>query len=125
MPDYRVIWHIDQIDADTPVGAALEVLRIHRDPDSIATVFDVHDSNGARYRVDLDEHLPVPRHRARTVDNTASQTHRLVRRPPNLVGWGPRLPARPPTRCVRAHERNSIDGLDRPVVPCVRSSPDR
>ncbi|WP_280445023.1 hypothetical protein [Nocardia brasiliensis] len=60
MPDYRVIWHIGQLDADAPVGAALEALAIHRDPDSIAAVFDVHDSSGARYRVDLDEHLPVP-----------------------------------------------------------------
>ncbi|WP_107657467.1 hypothetical protein [Nocardia suismassiliense] len=60
MPDYSVIWHIDQLDADTPVDAAHEALNIHRNPESIATVFEVHDSNGARYRIDLDGHPPVP-----------------------------------------------------------------
>ncbi|GAA5091439.1 hypothetical protein [Nocardia iowensis] len=59
MPDYSVTWHIDQLTADTPLGAAREALDMHRDPDSIATVFDVYDS-GARYRVDLDDRPPVP-----------------------------------------------------------------
>lgn len=38
--EYRVTWTID-IEADSPVDAAQEALRIQRDKDSIATVFDV------------------------------------------------------------------------------------
>lgn len=60
MAEYSVTWHIDQLDADTPVGAARAALDIHRDPSSVATVFEVHDSNGARYHVDLDDDLPTP-----------------------------------------------------------------
>lgn len=37
---YRVVWKID-IDADSHREAAEKALRIHRNPDSIATVFDV------------------------------------------------------------------------------------
>lgn len=40
MPFYRVTWKID-IAADTPEEAAEEALRIHRDPESIATVFNI------------------------------------------------------------------------------------
>lgn len=37
---YRVIWEID-LDAESPREAAELALKIHRDPDSIATVFVV------------------------------------------------------------------------------------
>jgi len=46
---YRVKWEID-IDADSPRQAALEALKIQRDRNSMATVFEV---NGAR--IDLSE----------------------------------------------------------------------
>lgn len=51
---YFISWEID-IDADTPEAAAREALRIQRDPDSIATVFDVFDEDGVDNRVDLEE----------------------------------------------------------------------
>jgi hypothetical protein len=38
--NYRVVWEID-IEADSPREAAAEALRIQRDPQSIATVFEV------------------------------------------------------------------------------------
>jgi hypothetical protein len=40
MPTYRVKWTID-IDADSAKEAAVRALRIQRDTDSTATVFDV------------------------------------------------------------------------------------
>jgi len=40
MPMYKVTWVID-LDARTPRAAAKEALKIQRDPDSIATAFDV------------------------------------------------------------------------------------
>ena len=45
MPTYCVRWIID-IEVDTPEVAAQEALRIQRDPDSIATVFEVQDQDG-------------------------------------------------------------------------------
>ena len=41
MAQFRVSWHID-IEAGTPQQAARQALAIQRDPESIATVFDVH-----------------------------------------------------------------------------------
>jgi len=46
MAQYRVTWEIE-LDADTPEDAAREALAIMRDPDSIATVFTVHDQDTA------------------------------------------------------------------------------
>lgn len=40
MPEYRVIWEMD-IDASSPREAAEEALKVHRDPESIATIFTV------------------------------------------------------------------------------------
>ena len=51
---YRISWEID-IDADTPVEAARKALAVQRDPESIATVFDVTDERGKRVRVDLSK----------------------------------------------------------------------
>jgi hypothetical protein len=50
---YRVSWTID-IDAGTPEEAAREAVATHRDPDSIASVFDVTGEDGKTVEVDLD-----------------------------------------------------------------------
>lgn len=53
MPEYRVRWEIT-VEAKSVKAAAEEALRIHRDPASIATVFDVQPLLGRRWnRVDL------------------------------------------------------------------------
>jgi hypothetical protein len=49
-----VIWEIDLATA-SPKEAALEALRIQRDSNSIATVFDVSDADGNIERIDLGE----------------------------------------------------------------------
>ena len=49
----RVIWEID-LDADSQREAAEKALAIHRNPESIATVFDVVDKTGRKTTVDLD-----------------------------------------------------------------------
>lgn len=56
MAEYLVTWSID-IDADSPEDAAAQALEIHRDPDSIATIFKVrHKSSGVTIFVDtLDQ----------------------------------------------------------------------
>ena len=41
MPNYLVQWEIE-LDADSPLDAALRALVIHRDPESVATVFLVN-----------------------------------------------------------------------------------
>ena len=41
MPNYSVRWTIDIFDADGPEHAAVKALIMHRDPDSIATYFEV------------------------------------------------------------------------------------
>lgn len=51
---YLVTWEID-IVAATPAEAARKALAIQRDPDSIATVFDVADKEGSVTRVDLSD----------------------------------------------------------------------
>jgi len=56
MPDYLVEWDIDIFDVPTPHGAAEEALRIHRNPQSIATVFSVTNTEtGVRTVVDLSK----------------------------------------------------------------------
>ena len=52
--DYHVSWDIDLV-ADSPMDAARQALRIQRDRDSIATVFDVTDEEGNTERIDLTE----------------------------------------------------------------------
>lgn len=51
---YRVEWSME-IDADSAEQAARRALEIHRDPASIATVFDVYDEGGDKERIDLLE----------------------------------------------------------------------
>lgn len=55
MKTYRVIWEID-LEAVTPEAAAQEAFRVHRDPDSMATVFKVceHQPDGLGEPVELD-----------------------------------------------------------------------
>lgn len=61
---YRVRWEID-LEADTPEEAARQALDIHRDPESMATLFDVrpaHYRRGGR-RIDAapaEEQEPDP-----------------------------------------------------------------
>lgn len=50
---YRVTWDIDVI-ADTAEEAARWALRIQRDPQSIATVFDVEGDDGT-VTIDLED----------------------------------------------------------------------
>ncbi len=58
MPMYHVTWEIE-IDADTPRDAAERALEIHRNPQSIATVFTVADTSDALdpegVEIDLDD----------------------------------------------------------------------
>ena len=53
MPEYRVTWEID-LTADSPYEAAQQALAIHRKPDSIATVFEVH-GEGRSVTIDLED----------------------------------------------------------------------
>lgn len=50
MTSYRVTWTID-VDAENATAAAREALEIQRDPNSIATVFEVKSPAGHRARV--------------------------------------------------------------------------
>ena len=51
---YQVKWVID-IEADTPEEAAQQALAIQRNPESIATVFDIYnDEHQYLTRVDLN-----------------------------------------------------------------------
>ncbi|MCC6489684.1 MAG: hypothetical protein IT364_19475 [Candidatus Hydrogenedentes bacterium] len=50
--EYHVTWTID-LDAESPEDAARKALRIHRDPDSWATHFEVRDAQGNTCEVDL------------------------------------------------------------------------
>jgi hypothetical protein len=52
MATYRVNWSID-LEADAPRAAAEEALRVQRDPQSIATVFQVQDMDGCICDIDL------------------------------------------------------------------------
>jgi hypothetical protein len=51
---FRVQWEID-IEADDAEEAAVLALEIQRDPESIATVFEVRAEGVAPVRVDLGE----------------------------------------------------------------------
>lgn len=53
MPEYLVQWEIN-ISAESPEAAAAKALEIQRDPNSIATVFDVTDEDGRTARIDLE-----------------------------------------------------------------------
>ena len=52
MTTYNVNWRID-IEAESPVEAAMQALEFHRDPNSTATVFDVCDEQGNYTSIDL------------------------------------------------------------------------
>ena len=55
MKRFRVMWGLEIHDAPTPYHAALEALRVQRDPESIATVFIVEDlETGKELMLDLN-----------------------------------------------------------------------
>ena len=58
MKEFLVTWQID-IEAETSEDAAREAFRVHRDPDSMATVFVVQqqtaDGLGEKIRIDIEE----------------------------------------------------------------------
>lgn len=54
MSYYRVVWEIDIEDAETPEEAARKALSIQRDPNSIATVFDVYQGDKKVAQVDVE-----------------------------------------------------------------------
>ncbi len=56
--EYKVTWTVD-VEADDPVEAAREALRIQRDPESVATYFEVqkHGSDVV-FPVDLEDMEP-------------------------------------------------------------------
>ncbi len=54
MTSYSVNWKID-IEAESAVEAARQALEIHRDPASLATVFEIYDEDGNHTSVDLFE----------------------------------------------------------------------
>ena len=57
---YVVVWTID-LEAETSRQAAAKALAIHRNPDSIATVFDVYDQDrGGKVMIDLTPEEPTP-----------------------------------------------------------------
>jgi hypothetical protein len=56
---YRVVWEID-IVAESAKAAAEKALEIHRDPESLATVFDCWSELGKGKRVDLTEGSSTP-----------------------------------------------------------------
>lgn len=54
MPIFRVVWEIDIFTEKTFESAAKEAFVIQRDPDSMATVFTViNTESGAKQEVDL------------------------------------------------------------------------
>lgn len=57
MPQYHVLWEID-LEAESPEDAALQALGIHRDPQSIATVFSV-EHLGVRTVIDVGNGDPL------------------------------------------------------------------
>ncbi len=54
MNHYCISWTID-LEAETPEEAAEKALKIQRDPESIATVFEVTDDTGTTGAIDLEE----------------------------------------------------------------------
>jgi len=52
MKYYKVTWEVD-IEAESAEAAAVEALSMHRDEESIATVFEVSDMEGTK-KIDLD-----------------------------------------------------------------------
>jgi len=57
MPQYHVLWEID-LEAESPEDAALQALGIHRDPQSVATVFAV-EHKGICTVIDVENGDPL------------------------------------------------------------------
>jgi hypothetical protein len=61
MPDYLVEWDIDIFDVSTPHDAAEKALRIQRNPNSIATVFRVTNTETSEQTIiDLGKQPEAP-----------------------------------------------------------------
>ena len=59
--EYRITWMIE-LEAESPEAAARQALAIHRDPQSLATIFDVTDAQGSSaVMVDVGQLPPAPR----------------------------------------------------------------
>lgn len=59
MKTYYVSWAI-HLDADSPIEAARKALAIHRNSESVATVFTVANEDGTKPQViDLGEKEPI------------------------------------------------------------------
>lgn len=56
---YRLAWYID-IEADDPHDAARQALDIHRDPESIATIFTVIKPDGTAVCIDAADGAEYP-----------------------------------------------------------------
>lgn len=56
---YRIIWELMDVNSTTPRGAAEQALRTIRDPQSLATLFTVYETDGEfeSYTVDLSQPL--------------------------------------------------------------------
>jgi len=50
---YHVFWEVE-LDADGPIEAAKIALEMQRDPQSMATVFELVDENEITYKIDAD-----------------------------------------------------------------------
>lgn len=77
MTTYSVNWQID-IEAKSPVEAAKHALEIHRDQNSMATVFDVYDEDVNCTRVDLQEIEGNREGAMKESDETAKREHTLL-----------------------------------------------
>ena len=57
MTTYLVTWEM-HIEAESPEDAALQALGVHRDPESVATVFAV-EHKGIRTVIDVENGDPI------------------------------------------------------------------
>jgi len=52
--DYLVKWEMDIFDVSSPEEAAKKALKVQRNPESIATVFEVFEKGKLVAKIDLD-----------------------------------------------------------------------
>ena len=91
--DYRITWTID-LDAPSPVEAALRALAIQRDPDSLALHFHVHDPQGGVFSVDLshpDEPIAAARESIRLYVTVETFQGNLEEVRAHAMAWSARL----------------------------------
>lgn len=93
----RVTWTIDIDDAASPRDAALQALEIQRDPDSIATCFEVDDGRTVHH-IDLNEALCAFVRFGGPFGPSCSRRRCLCQGKPGPDCWVAEEPARPSTR---------------------------